>query len=62
MTHPPQQPLDERAETPFIRNQYGLWCPNCQEAIDEFWPESCDYCGYPSADYDRFDDDDWDRQ
>jgi hypothetical protein len=42
--------LRRRAEAPFIRNQYGLWCPNCQEQIDEMWPESCDSCGYPSAD------------
>jgi predicted amidophosphoribosyltransferase len=37
----------------FIRNEYGLWCPNCQERIDEFWPVSCDCCGYPAADHDR---------
>lgn len=41
----------------FIRNQYGLWCPNCQERIDEMWPVSCDCCGYPAADCDTFDDD-----
>lgn len=50
------QKLRAKAESPFIRNQYGLWCPNCQEAIDEFWPVSCDHCGYPEADYERFDD------
>jgi len=47
--------LRRRAESPFIRNQYGLWCPNCEERIDEFWPSSCDHCGYPSPDYERFD-------
>lgn len=39
----------------FIRNEYGLWCPNCQERIDEMWPDSCDACGYPSPDCDDFD-------
>ena len=41
----------------FIRNEYGLWCPNCQERIDEMWPVSCDACGYPSPDCDDFDGD-----
>lgn len=46
---------------PFIRNEYGLWCPNCQERIDEFWPVSCDHCGYPAPDHERFDEvDDYD--
>lgn len=39
----------------FIRNEYGLWCPNCQERIDEMWPVSCDACGYPSPDCEDFD-------
>lgn len=51
---------DAMMEGAFIRNEYGLWCPNCQERIDEFWPVSCDHCGYPAADYDRFDQDDYD--
>lgn len=57
------QRLRRRAEAPFTRNQYGLWCPNCQERIDEFWPESCDCCGYPSPDHDRYDvdEDDYDH-
>ena len=38
----------------FIRNKFGLWCPNCQERIDELWPVSCDCCGYPSGDHERF--------
>jgi hypothetical protein len=44
----------------FIRNEYGLWCPNCQERIDELWPVSCDHCGYPDADFDcdQYDGDD----
>ena len=39
----------------FITNEYGIWCPNCQEAIDAFWPDNCDHCEWPKADYDRFD-------
>lgn len=50
--------IRKAAEAPFIRNQYGLWCPNCQEAIDEMWPVNCDCCGYPSPDHDRYDEDD----
>jgi predicted amidophosphoribosyltransferase len=46
------------SESAFIRNQYGLWCPNCQERIDEMWPVSCDCCGYPALDHDTFDGDD----
>jgi len=53
--------LRKAAEAPFIRNDYGLWCPNCEERIDEMWPDSCDCCGYPNKDYDRFDDDDWEH-
>lgn len=52
--------LRRKAEEPFIRNEYGLWCPNCQEAIDESWPASCDHCGYPKPDHDRCDGDDLD--
>ena len=48
--------LRRRAEQPFIRNQHGLWRPNCGERIDEMWPESCDCCGYPKPDMETFDD------
>lgn len=41
--------LRDRAEKPFIRNEYGLWCPNCRERIDEMWPDACDCCGYPDS-------------
>jgi predicted amidophosphoribosyltransferase len=48
-------------DNPFIRTSAGLWCPNCQERIDEFWPVNCDHCGYPSPDHERFDEpDDYD--
>ena len=53
--------LRKRAESPFTRNQYGLWCPNCGERIDEFWPESCDACGYPDPDHETFGEDDHDH-
>lgn len=43
--------LRDRAESQFIRNQYGLWCPHCFERIDEMWPTECDACGYPEPDY-----------
>lgn len=52
--------LRRLAERQFIRNKYGLWCPNCDEQIDELWPDACDYCGYPKRGYDRFEDDDED--
>lgn len=45
------------AESRFTRNEFGLWCPNCGERIDEMWPDSCDCCGYPKPDHDRFDQD-----
>ena len=36
-------------EAPFIRNQYGLWCPQCGEQIADWeWVGDCDACGYPS--------------
>ena len=44
-------------EDAFTRNEYGLWCPNCQERIDELFPWSCDCCGYPDEDMETFDDD-----
>lgn len=50
--------LRQAAESAFTRNQYGLWCPNCEERIDELWPDACDHCGYPNKDYTRFDEDD----
>lgn len=43
----------------FLTNEHGIWCPNCQERIDDFWPASCDHCGWPSPDHDRYDEDDW---
>lgn len=43
------------AESAFTRNEYGLWCPNCEERIDEMWPDCCDHCGYPNKDHTRFD-------
>lgn len=52
--------VNDYIERHFSVNEYGIWCPNCQERIDDFWPESCDACGWPAADYDRFDDDDYD--
>jgi Zn finger protein HypA/HybF involved in hydrogenase expression len=55
------QALRQRAESAFTRNQYGLWCPNCEERIDELWPASCDHCGYPNKGFTRFDEDDDDR-
>lgn len=45
------------AEKPFIRNQYGLWCPQCGEMIAEWeWIGDCDCCGYPSEIEDEGDD------
>lgn len=36
-------------EDAFIRNQYGLWCPQCGSQIAEWeWIGDCDACGYPS--------------
>jgi Zn finger protein HypA/HybF involved in hydrogenase expression len=47
--------LREQAEAPFIRNDHGLWCPQCGEMIAEWeWVGDCDACGYPS----RIEDDD----
>lgn len=50
--------IRQAAEGRFVRNQHGLWCPNCEERIDELWPEVCDHCGYPDKDYTRFEEDD----
>jgi hypothetical protein len=50
------------AERPFVRNRYGLWCPNCDEQIDELWPDACDYCGYLNKDYTRFDEEEDDYE
>jgi hypothetical protein len=33
-------------EDDFVRNEYGLWCPQCGEKIREWEWISCD-CGYP---------------
>lgn len=39
----------KRIEAPFIRNQHGLWCPQCDEQITDWgWINNCDCCGYPS--------------
>ena len=47
-----------KVEKPFIRNQYGLWCPQCGERIADWeWVGNCDCCGYPSVIED--DDDDY---
>ena len=47
-----------RVEAPFIRNQYGLWCPQCGEQIaDWVWVGDCDCCGYPSEIESEADDD-----
>jgi hypothetical protein len=41
--------LRAKAEAPFIRNEYGLWCPQCGEQIADWeWVGDCDCCGYPS--------------
>lgn len=38
----------EKVEAPFIRNQFGLWCPQCGEQIADWeWVGDCDCCGYP---------------
>lgn len=50
--------IRQAAESQFVRNRYGLWCPNCEERIDELWPDACDCCGYPNKDYTRFDEED----
>ena len=51
-----------KVEAPFIRNEFGLWCPNCGEQIADWeWVGDCDCCGYPRADCENFDDDDYDR-
>ena len=45
-----------RVEQPFIRNKFGLWCPQCGEQIADWeWVGDCDCCGYPSQieDYDN---------
>jgi hypothetical protein len=45
-------------EAPFIRNEHGLWCPQCGELIAEWeWIGDCDACGYPSEIEDDYDDD-----
>lgn len=44
----------------FIHNEYGIWCPECQERIDEMWPTLCDACGYPDCDDDDRDNSDLD--
>lgn len=54
MKSPVQKHIDEH----FIENEFGIWCPNCQAAIDYFWPESCDHCGWPAEDHERYDLDD----
>lgn len=53
--------IDAYIDRHFIVNEFGIWCPNCQEMIDYFWPESCDHCGYPKPDHERYDrdHDDW---
>jgi hypothetical protein len=41
--------LRDEIEAPFIRNQHGLWCPQCGEQIADWeWIGDCDACGYPS--------------
>jgi methionyl-tRNA synthetase len=47
-----------KVEAPFIRNQFGLWCPQCGEQIADWeWVGDCDCCGYPSEVGDDSDDD-----
>ncbi len=47
----------KRVEAPFIRNEHGLWCPNCGEQIADWeWVGDCDCCGYPRPGFDDFED------
>ncbi|API60574.1 hypothetical protein BSL82_15825 [Tardibacter chloracetimidivorans] len=55
---PKQRDVREDMEAPFIRNEYGLWCPQCGERIADWeWIGDCDACGYPSEIEDDCDDD-----